>query len=458
MISSISRTVRIVLILSTILYVTIAMRFTADLDAAQPTQPNIIVIMADDLGYGDISPYDGWIKTPHLERMAAEGVRFTDYHSAGNVCSPTRAALMTGRYQQRAGIPGVVVADPKREVHEHGLQAVEFTFAEAFRKAGYQTGIFGKWHLGYYPKYNPVKHGFDIFKGYVSGNIDFISHYDQSGNYDWWHDAEKAVEEGYVTHLIDKHALNFIREHKDRPFFLYVPHEAPHYPFQRPGDEGRRSEGVGNKADWAKDKGVTQEQIRERYKVMVEEMDQNVGHILDLLQELKLEKNTFLFFCSDNGAAGKWGDNTPLRGSKGSNWEGGHRVPAIAWWPGTIPAGKTTDQTAIAFDIMPTMLTAAGIELPTERPLDGINLLPVLTEGKTIADRQLVWNGKAVRDGSWKLLIGGKGGEKVALYDLSQDLGEQNNLADQHPDRVQKMQATLKKWDADMKATMTPQP
>jgi arylsulfatase A-like enzyme len=426
---------------------------------AEPLQrPNIIIIMADDLGYGDISPYNGWIDTPNLERMAAEGVRFTDYHSAGNVCSPTRAALMTGRYQQRAGIPGVVVAAPNNPVHEHGLQDIEFTIAEAFRKAGYPTGIFGKWHLGYYPKYNPVKHGFDVYKGYVSGNIDFISHYDQAGNFDWWHNDRQVDEEGYTTHLIDKHALSFIRENKDKPFFLYVPHEAPHYPFQRPGDEGRRSDGVGRKADWAVQKGVTKAQIRERYKVMVEEMDKNVGHILDLLKELDLDRKTFVFFCSDNGAAGRWGDNTPLRGAKGSNWEGGHRVPAIARWPGTIPAGKTTDQLAIAFDLMPTMLTAAGIELPTERPLDGINLLPILKEGKTLTDRQLVWNGKAVRDGNWKLILNGKGGEKVGLYDLFHDLSEQNNLAEQHPDRVRKMRAMLKQWDADIKATRTPQP
>jgi len=432
--------------------------YTQALFGESSRSPNIILIMADDLGYGDISPYGGWIKTPNLERMAAQGVRFTDYHSAGNVCSPTRAALMTGRYQQRAGIPGVVAAAPNSPVHEHGLQEVEFTIAEAFRKAGYATGMFGKWHLGYYPKYNPVRHGFDIYKGYVSGNIDFISHYDQAGNFDWWHDDKPTDEAGYTTHLIDKHSLSFIREHKDRPFLLYVPHEAPHYPFQRPGDEARRSKGVGNEADWAKDKGVTKTQIRERYKVMVEEEDKNVGHILDLLKELGLDRKTFVFFCSDNGAAGAWGDNTPLRGAKGSNWEGGHRVPAIAWWPGTIPAGKTTDQLAIAFDLMPTMLTAAGIELPTERPLDGINLLPVLTEGKTLPGRQLVWNGKAARDGNWKLILNGKGGDKIGLYDLSDDLGEQKNVAEEHPDRVRNMQAFLKAWDADIKATMTPQP
>jgi arylsulfatase A-like enzyme len=421
-------------------------------------RPNIVIIMADDLGYGDISPYDGWIKTPHLEQMAAEGTRFTDYHSAGNVCSPTRAALMTGRYQQRAGIPGVVFADPKREQHEHGLQKVEYTIAEAFRDRGYATGMFGKWHLGYYPKYNPVRNGFDLFKGYVSGNIDFISHYDQSGNYDWWHQDQQAVEEGYVTHLIDKHSLEFIRDNKDKPFFLYLPHEAPHYPFQRPGDPGVRQEGVGASADWARQKGVKPAEIRERYKVMVEEMDKNVGNVIALLKELHLNEKTFVFFCSDNGAAGKWGDNSPLRGSKGSNWEGGHRVPAIAWWPGTIPAGKTTDQLAITFDLMPTMLAAAGLKLPTARKLDGINLLPILKGEHSTIERTLVWNGKAVRQGDWKLMLNGKGGDKVALFNLEKDLAETANLADQHPDKVKQMQSVLKEWQIDIDATMTPQP
>lgn len=430
---------------------------THSTSAAQPSRPNVIVIMGDDLGYGDISPYNGWIETPQLERMSREGVRFTDYHSSGNVCSPTRASLMTGRYQQRAGIPGVVVADPKSPVHEHGLQDVEFTIAEAFKAAGYRTGVFGKWHLGYYPKYNPVRHGFDVFKGYVSGNIDFISHYDQSGTYDWWHDDETAVEEGYVTHLIDKHALSFIRENKDRPFFLYLPHEAPHYPFQRPGDPGMRSEGNGRAADWAIQKGVKLAEIRERYRVMVEEMDKNVGHVLDLLRELDLHEQTFVFFCSDNGAAGKWGDNTPLRGAKGSNWEGGHRVPAIAWWPGTIPAGETTDQLAISLDVMPTMLSAAGLPLPSERPLDGIDLMPMLTEGKEVS-RELVWNGKAIRDGEWKLVVDGKGQPGVVLYNLKDDLSEQKNLAEEHPERVANMQQRLKRWQREMAETATKQP
>ncbi|MFG0334592.1 MAG: sulfatase-like hydrolase/transferase, partial [Maioricimonas sp. JB049] len=365
--------------------------------------PNLILIMADDLGYGDISPYDGWIQTPQLERLAAGGVRLTDFHSSGNVCSPTRAGLMTGRYQQRAGIPGVVVADPKRAVHKDGLQPSEVTIAEVLKQAGYATAIFGKWHLGYDPKYNPIRHGFDRFNGYVSGNIDFFSHYDQSGNFDWWQQDQRQDEDGYVTHLIDRHANEFIRANAERPFFLYLPHEAPHYPFQGPDDEPRRSEGKGRAADdkWSRP------EMRARYRQMVVEMARSIGHLLDTLEELNLDENTLVFFLSDNGAAGRYGDNSPLRGSKGSNWEGGHRVPAIVQWPGKIPAGTVRDDLAISLDILPTFLAAAGASVPDGHNLDGINLLPMLTNGQSLPDRNLVWNGRAVRDGKWKLIVDG---------------------------------------------------
>ncbi|CAN0487019.1 unnamed protein product, partial [Laminaria digitata] len=216
----------------------------------QNTQPNFIIIMADDLGYGDISPFDGWIHTPHLDQLAEEGMRFTDFYASGPVCSPTRAGLLTGRYQQRAGIPGVVYAAPDRN-RNHGLQPGEWTFAEALREAGYATGMFGKWHLGYETKYNPIHHGFDEFRGYVSGNVDYFGHVDQAGFYDWWSQDKLINEPGYVTHLITQHALRFIEKNKDTPFVLYLPHEAPHYPFQGPDDEPFRivNTQIGEKRD-----------------------------------------------------------------------------------------------------------------------------------------------------------------------------------------------------------------
>jgi arylsulfatase A-like enzyme len=198
--------------------------------------PNIVLVLADDMGYGDASCYGNEaFRTPCLDALAAKGMRFLDFHSSGPVCSPTRAGLLTGRYQQRAGIPGVIYADPKQNRH-HGLQVEEITFAELLQKAGYATAVCGKWHLGYQKQYNPVHHGFGRFRGYVSGNVDYISHYDRMEIYDWWDGLELVEEEGYSTHLITEHAVRFIEENRRRPFCLYVAHEAPHSPWQGPPD------------------------------------------------------------------------------------------------------------------------------------------------------------------------------------------------------------------------------
>jgi arylsulfatase A len=415
---------------------------------ATSAAPNFVIIMADDLGYGDLSAYGGWIETPHLDRMAKEGMRFTDFHSNGNVCSPTRAALLTGRYQHRAGIPGVVYAQENKDVHYHGLQAVENTFAEVLREAGYRTALFGKWHLGYYPRYNPVNHGFDEFVGYVSGNVDFISHVDGGLRFDWWEGLEMSREEGYTTHLITRHGVDFIKANAGAPFCLYLPHEAPHSPYQGPGDPPVRE--VGRKTG----KEVKGDEIKRAYREMVQEMDEGIGEILDTLREAGVAENTLVFFCSDNGATSS-GSNGALRGQKGTDWEGGHRVPAIAWWPGKIEPGTTTDQLAISFDLMPTMLELAGLAAPADRPLDGESLVPVLLEGKGIGPRRLIWNGAAVRDGNWKLVI--EKGEPL-LFDLANDPGEEKDLADRHVERVARMMSTLKEWTREMEETATPQP
>ena len=435
---------------STVLLVLLLLSLSLRSQAAD-ARPNFVVIMADDLGYGDLSPYGGWIKVPHLEKLAAGGMKFSDFHSSGNVCSPTRAGLMTGRYQQRAGIPGVVYADPKREVHFHGLQVNEMTFAEVLKETGYSTAIFGKWHLGYFKKYNPIHHGFDQFRGYVSGNVDFFSHIDQAGNYDWWHQDQPATEEGYVTHLITQHAVSFIRDHKDKPFCLYLPHEAPHYPYQGPDDSAERE--VGN----VKRTTGSVTDIRCAYREMVEEMDKGVGAVMAELRKHSLEKNTLVLFFSDNGA-NRNGNNGPLRGSKGSNWEGGHRVPCIAHWAGKIKSRSNNDDLTISLDVMPTLLDAANVAVQKGRKLDGISLLPTLLGKKSLGKRQLVWNGKAIRDGHWKLIVNGKGSEGTALFDLSKDLGEKTNLAQSESDRVKKMLAALEIWKADVARGATPQP
>lgn len=427
----------------------------------QSKRPNFIVIMADDMGYADASCYgNDRYQTPHLDALARNGMRFTDFHTSGTVCSPTRAGLLTGRYQQRVGIPGVVFADPKRPAHRDGLQTSEITFAEPLKAAGYATAIVGKWHLGYYPKYNPVRHGFDLFRGYVSGNIDFFSHYDQAGNYDWWDGENKIEEEGYTTHLITKHAVKFIKQNKDKPFCLYVPHEAPHYPYQGPNDKAERIPGqkfvtLGARKDRA-----------QAYAEMMEEMDKGIGEIVATVKQLGLSENTLIMFLSDNGAT-SLGNNGPLRGTKGQVWEGGHRVPFIASWPGKIKPGTVSDSMTFSLDIMPTMLSLANATVPEGHHMDGVDLTNVLFKGESNTTRKMHWYGRAMRDGKWKLIAGGGAGrpkngpiprKPIALYDLSTDIGESTNVAADHPDRVKNMLAAMAAWEEDVKRGATVQP
>ena len=405
--------------------------------AARAHPTNVIVILADDMGYGDSSVYDGWIQTPGMERMAKEGLTFTDFHSSGVVCSPTRAGLLTGRYQQRAGIPGVVNADPAHPAHKLGLRREEFTFAEGLRAAGYRTALYGKWHVGYDVQFNPVHHGFDEFCGFVSGNIDYQSHLDRMNTPDWWHGTKLVTRKGYLTELITQDAVRFIGENRDQPFCLYVAHGAVHAPIQAPDSAAVRGEDRG-----PKDARAQQETV----KLMMKSLDDSVTAILDAVRKNGIAGSTLVLFFSDNGGAAHMRCD-PLRGKKGSVWEGGHRVPAIAWWPGTIAKGSKTDQLCISLDVMPTMLELAGLEQPTERKLDGQSLVPLLRERQELGHRRLFWNGIAMRDGTWKLVVQKK---RPLLFDLATDIAEQHNVADQHPKRVQSMLAALAEWRRDV--------
>lgn len=403
--------------------------------AAAPTAthpPNFVIILADDMGYGDSSVYDGWIDTPKLERMAAEGLMFTDFHSSGVVCSPTRAGLLTGLYQQRTGVVGVVNADPTHPSHAGGLPTEHVTFAELLQDAGYRTGIFGKWHLGYDPKFNPVHHGFDEFRGFVSGNVDYQSHYDRMGTHDWWHGTDKTQESGYLTHVLTRHAVDFIEQHADGPFCLYLPHGAVHSPIQGPSSDAVRGPNRGSRDARPRDLIVRE---------MMAALDDHVGAVLDALRDNGVDGRTMVVFVSDNGGA-RHMRNDPLRGRKGSEWEGGHRVPAIVRWPGRVAAGARSDDLCITLDLMPTMLELAGVDAP---PTDGRSLVPVF-DGGSLEPRPLFWNGVAMRDGKWKLMER----QSVQLFDLSADIGEQHNLAAQHPGRVATMRAALAAWQRDV--------
>ncbi|PQV50211.1 arylsulfatase A-like enzyme [Jejuia pallidilutea] len=405
--------------------------------------------MADDMGYGDLSCYgSSFINTPHLDKMAAEGIKFTDFHANGPVCSPTRAALLTGKYQQRVGIDGVVTAKHHRD---KGLAISEKTFADAIKKAGYVTGMFGKWHVGYKKEFNPINQGFDEYIGYVSGNVDYHSHIDQEGYEDWWVGDTIKNEKGYSTDLITKHSVDFIKRHKDEPFLLYIPHEAPHGPFQ--GRQSPAERYVGWKNGAKQKNKVSDEELNAIYKEMVEVMDEGIGEVMKTLKELKIDKNTLVFFCSDNGASQKVGSNGGLRGYKSTLWEGGHRVSAMAWYPGTIQPNQVNNETILTMDLFPTIMDIVGSEIPDD--LDGISLKDNLFKGVPLPERDVFWGyagRKAMRQGDWKLILRNKDAEPL-LFNLREDLGENNNIASQHPELVKTMLKKLEDWSNDVYAT-----
>ncbi|MEM7660028.1 MAG: sulfatase-like hydrolase/transferase, partial [Bacteroidota bacterium] len=378
-----------------------------------PLPPNIIFLMADDLGYGELGSYgNDSIRTPHLDRMAREGLVFTDYHTNGAVCTPTRAALLTGQYQQRSGLEGVIYV--RGETRQTGLNPETLTLADVFQGAGYATGIMGKWHLGYQAAYNPIHFGFDEFWGYISGNIDYHSHYDNAGIYDWYHNLDTVIEEGYSTDLITQHAVDFIEQHQTDPFFLYVPQESPHVPFQARRDSAYRFPGrefsyqgpIGDR--------------KRAYREMIEQMDEGIGKILAKVEALNLAERTLIIFTSDNGGINSYARQGGLRNFKGYLWEGGHRVPAIAHWPGRISPGQT-DQLTMSFDWFPTLLHMADISLPEGFSPDGINLTPMLF-GARLPNRQVFWRYRdqlAAREANWKLMLTKT---DTLLFDLASDL------------------------------------
>ena len=404
--------------------------------------PNIILVVADDLGYGGIGCYGNKdIHTPNLDRLAEQGIRFTDFHSNGAVCTPTRAALLSGQYQQRSGLEGVIYV--RGATRGTGMDTSVVTIAEVLKHAGYRTAVMGKWHLGYRAAYNPVNQGFDEFYGYRSGNIDYHTHYDNAGIYDWYHNLDTLVEEGYATDLITRHAIGFIEENKDAPFFLYIAHEAPHVPFQGRTDPGyrypdREFSYFGPVPD------------RERaYRDMVEAMDEGMGDILKKLKGSGLSAQTLLFFISDNGGLAGYGDNGGLRGAKTSLFEGGHRNPAIACWQGKIPVAVSGDF-IMGFDLFPTVLSICGIAVPGNLPLDGVDLSPVLFGRQKLGDRDAYWRyggQKAVRSGNLKMVIAQN---DTLLFDLSRDPGEQHDLCARQPEKVAALAGKLAGWENEM--------
>lgn len=415
------------------------------------TKPNIILIMADDLGYGELSCYGSkTVNTPNLDKLASQGVKFLDFHSNGPVCSPTRAALMTGKYQQRTGVEGVITAANHREV---GLSLNELTLAEALKKEGYATAMFGKWHLGYSEEFNPIYQGFDNFTGFVGGNIDYHSHVDQEGYLDWWKRNTIDDEPGYSTDLITRYSIDFIKKNNPKktgkPFFVYMAQEAPHYPIQGRHDKPVRKEGSKKYI-----RKVPKDSVATIYKEMIEIMDEGIGDLMRTMDSEGLNENTILIFCSDNGAAGKRGDNGVLRDSKATVYEGGHRVPAIIRYPNKIKAGSVSDASIMSMDFLPTLIDFSGGNLLAEN-IDGISIKNHLLNEEKLLERDLFWsfgNKAAVRSGKWKLVC--KFSEdkiETELFNLEKDLSEKNDLSKKRPDLVKDMQQKLSSWEKEVR-------
>ncbi|TMU55098.1 sulfatase [Flagellimonas algicola] len=410
--------------------------------------PNVVVIMADDLGYGGISSYgDTIVQTPNLDMLAANGIKFTDFHSNGAVCSPTRAAFITGKYQQRTGVGGVITAKSHRDV---GLGLGETTMAEEFKKHGYNCGMFGKWHLGYAKEFNPTLQGFDEFTGFVSGNVDYHAHIDQEGYLDWWNGAEINNEKGYTTDLITDYGIKYIKANNPKetgkPFFLYLPHEAPHGPYQR------RVDSILRKVGTAGTKQVNKDSIPSIYKEMVEVMDEGIGKTIQALKEIGEYENTIVVFMSDNGA-NRYGNNGSLRDFKGSVYEGGSRVPAIFSYPEKINQGRVNHQLVLSMDWLPTLLDLIG-EQPSSPNIDGISIKESLLHGTELPQRDVFFeyaNKSFVRSGDWKLIRVEQGNEnKMELYNLSSDLQEKHDRSADYPELVKALAEKLARWKKEV--------
>ncbi len=428
------------------------------------TRPNFVIILTDDQGYGDLSCFGSMdVKTPRIDQMASEGARLTCFYMAAPYCTPSRAALMTGSYPTRIGMGGGVnlSADPR------GLNPEEITIAEVMKSAGYKTGIFGKWHLGDQPEFLPTRQGFDDFFGLPYSHD--IHPMNPKGNRKFpplpLLEGEKVIELEPDADLFTKRftgrAVQFIEENRDEPFFLYVPHPIPHRPvhFTDPYMEGVSDE-VRKALAEEKVNGTVNYDVRDKlYFRSLEEIDWSVGQILDALKEQGIDENTVVIFSSDNGPARPpvgIGSAGPLRGSKGTTWEGGLRVPTVIRWPAGIAPGSDTDELLTAMDLLPTFGRLAGGKIPEDRVIDGKDVLNVLTEGAPSPHEVFFYHRsnllQAVRAGKWKLQLGGPkqhGGGK-SLFDLESDIGETNNVAAQNPEVIARLRAYVKDFKSDI--------
>ena len=403
------------------------------------TRPNIIYIMADDMGYADLSCYGRKdYQTPNLDRLASQGIKFINAYAAAPVCTPTRVAFFTGRYPARLSVG---LYEPLAEGHKDsllGLTPETPSIAGLLKKAGYETYLVGKWHLGYLPAFSPMANGFDYFFGFHAGATDYISHVDQVGKPDLYENDEPIKKEGYITDLFMEKATEIISKSHQKPFFLAITFNAPHWPWQGPGDKP-----YGD-ANW---RGGGSPAI---YASMMKNLDDAVGTIVKTIDDGKLSNNTVIIFTSDNGGE-RYSDDGIYKEGKMSLHEGGIHEPAIVRWAGRIKENSVTNQVVTTMDWTATILSLAKAEAEPKFPLDGIDVMPIMTGKKKETERTLYWRisqrkqHKAMRDGKWKYFQDEKGNEY--LFDLSVDPKEENDLKGQQPGVFNKLKNKYSEWE-----------
>ena len=416
---------------------------------ARDARPNVVLIITDDLGWADLGSYGATdIRTPNIDALARSGIRLTDFYANGATCSPTRAGLISGRYQQRFGVetplPNAAVAG------DRGLPATGRSLPQLLKKHGYATALIGKWHLGYKPENSPNAHGFDYFYGLKSGYHDYYTHHAGDGNPDLWENDRPIEREGYTTDIVADRAARFIEEHKKGRFFVDVAFTAPHWPYQVPGTP---SVAPDNARHVMPQDATTS--TRADYVAMVEYLDQAVGRLLAAIERAGVADNTIVIFTNDNG--GEWlSSNAPFFGRKWTVFEGGIRVPAIVRWPGKIPAGKVSGQVGITMDLTASVLAITGTPVPKDAKLEGVNLFPVWQGKQPEFERTLYWRAgtgssrqAAVRRGDWKVLVDGP---HTYVFNVRTDLSERNDLAKWRQDIAHELQPLLAAWEASVDA------
>jgi arylsulfatase A-like enzyme len=409
--------------------------------------PNIVFILADDLGYADLTCYGRPdIQTPNIDHIAATGVRFLQAYANSAVCSATRTALITGRYQDRLRVG---LEEPLGGNPDVGLPPEHPTLPSLLKKAGYSCTLIGKWHLGVLPKFDPLKSGYDHFYGFRGGGVDYFSH-SVGTHEDFWEDEVPIHQAGYMTDLLGGHAVEAIHAYaKSRQTFLVSLHfNAPHWPWEGPGDEAesRRIQQTNGSGIFDIDGGS-----QKVYRSMVEEMDRQVGRVLETLKASGLTENTIVIFTSDNGGE-RFSDTWPFTGKKTELLEGGLRIPSLISWPARIPKGRTTDQVSISMDWMPTLLEAAGAHPDPAYPPDGMSLLPALVHNQTPVPRKLFWRYKAnaqraARDGDYKFL---KILDNTFLFNVVDDPLERANLKTRQSDVYHRLVREWFEWNSSM--------